>query len=151
MISQMIAIATRLRNRIPGERAQSRDEVVALVKNAKFQQTVRGIDERLLRLALDRLTKSIDRQNELAEQRELRNKLMSNLVVNQGPLGALISQPTAFGVAGSLAAGNGLNFNPARGNFVINVPVELKGLQPAALQQLIYNIINRAIRDALRT
>jgi hypothetical protein len=150
MIPQLIEIARRLRNRIPGERAASRDSRVALVKDARFLQTVRGIDDRLLRLALDRLTEQIERQNEREERNAQRDTMLRHLVVNASPLGALVSQPTAFGVAGSLAAGSGLNFNPSKGNFVINVPVQLKGLQPAALQQLIYNIIAKAIRDALR-
>lgn len=150
MIPQLIAIATRLRNRIPGERRESQGDIVSLIRNGKFLQNVRNIDDRLLRIALDRLTEQIQKQNEREERNAQRNNILRNLTVNAGPLGALVSQPTAFGVAGSLAAGNGLNFNPNKGNFVINVPVTLKGLTPAKLQQLIYNIIGKAIRDALR-
>ena len=71
--------------------------------------------------------------------------------MNSGPLSALVSQPTLFGVGGNIAQGTGFNFDPTKGNFTINVPVELKGLEPDQLQQLIYNIISKAIRDALRT
>lgn len=149
-IVKLIAIATRLRNQIPGERQASKDELVALIKNAKFLQTVKGIDDRLLRIALDRLTDQMTKANEREEAKAQRDNILRNLTVNAGPLGALVSQPTAFGVGGSLAAGNGLNFDPTKGNFVINVPVTLKGLNPAQLQQLIYNIIGKAIRDALR-
>ena len=151
LIPQMIEIARRLRNRIPGERRATRDELVSLIKDARFIQNVRGIDQSLLREALDRLTKQIERQNELEEAKARRDAILRNTVVNAGPLSALISGPTRFGVGGNLATETGLNFNPSRGNFVINVPVELKGLQPAALQQLIYQIIARAIRNAMRT
>lgn len=149
-IAEIIRIAERIRNRVPGGRQESKGDIVSLLRDGRFLRNVKGVDERFLRIAIDRLTKQMEKANEIAERNAQRDGLLTNLVVNQGPLGALVSQPTAFGVAGSLAAGSGLNFNPAKGNFVINVPVQLKGLNPAALQQLIYNIIAKAIRDALR-
>lgn len=149
-IPKIIEIATRLRNRIPGARADSKDAIVALLKDARFLQTVKGIDDRLLRLAIERLTGQMEEANRREEEKLRRDQILRNLVVRTGPLGALVSQPTAFGLGGSIAQGNGLNFDPTQGNFVINVPVELKGLEPKKLQQLIYNIISKAIRDALR-
>jgi hypothetical protein len=146
----LIALATALRNAIPGETAASKDDLVAIIKDAVLLQNVKGIDERLLRIALEELTQQMQDANDLAKQQLQQEALLSNLVVQSGPLSALVSQPTLFGVGGSLASGNGLNFDPTQGNFIINVPVELNGLEPAALQQLIYDIISKAIRDALR-
>src|SRR5574338_750443 len=149
-ISQIISIAKALQAKIPGAAEEGKNDIVSFIKDAKFLQTVRGIDDRLLRLAIEELTDNMEEANRLEQERLKNEQVLRNLVVNTGPLGALVSQPTAFGLAGSIAAGTGLNFNPEQGNFVINVPVELKGLEPAALQQLIYDIISKAIRDALR-
>ncbi len=145
-ISKIVSIATALRNAIPGETAADKDSVVSLIKDASFLQTVKGIDDRLLRIALEELTQQMEEANRLKQK----ENVLQNLVVSAGPLSGLISQPTTFGVGGSFASGTGLNFDPTKGNFTINVPVELKGLDPANLQQQIYNIIYKAIQDALR-
>lgn len=150
-VAQLIAIASRLRDQLPGEKARSADDVVALIKDAKFLQTVKGIDDRLLRIALEELTATEKERLELEKQKIANENVLKNLSTNVGPLGALISQPTAFGVGGNLALGQGLNVDPSAGNFTINVPIELQGLSPADLQAQIYATIAAAIRDALRS
>lgn len=149
-LAQLIAMATALRNAIPGETASSINELVAIIKDGQFLQTVKGIDDRLLRIALEELIE-VEKKRLALEEAQLRQGILSNLVTNVGPLGALISQPTTFGVGGSLALGSGLNIDPNTGNFTINVPIELNGLEPAALQALIYQTISQAIQDALAT
>lgn len=148
-VSKLVAIATALRNRIPGETAADKGDVVALIKDAKFLTSVKGIDDRLLRIALQELTDTEKARLDL-EKQNLQRATLSNLVTNVGSLGALISQPTTFGIGGNLSLGQGLNFDPTKGNFVINVPITLKGLEPAKLQQLIYATIAKAIQDALK-
>jgi hypothetical protein len=149
-IGEIIAIATRLRDQIPGEAERSIDEVVALIKDAQFLQTVGGIDDRLLRLAMEELVEVEKDRLEQERQKAQTENILKSLVTNVGPLGALITQPTFAGVGGSLVGNNGLNFDPSAGNFVINVPVELNGLEPAKLQQLIYQTVAKAIQDAIR-
>ena len=149
-IAAIVSIATELRSKIPGAAQDSEGAIVSLIKDGKFLRTIRGIDDRLLRIAIQQLTDQMKTANDLAAEQLKKDALLRNLTVRTGPLGALISQPTTFGLGGSVAQGTGLNFDPSQGNFVINVPVELKGLEPAKLQQLIYNIISKAIRDAAR-
>lgn len=148
-VAKLVAIATRLRDQIPGEKARSADDIVALIKDAQFLQTVKGIDDRLLRLALEELTQVEKERLDLEKQRIANENLLKNLTTNVGPLGALISQPTAFGVGGNLALGQGLNVDPSAGNFTINVPVELQGTAEN-IQALVYQAIAQAMRDALR-
>lgn len=148
-VAKLVAIATRLRDQIPGERARSADDIVALIKDAQFLQTVKGIDDRLLRLALEELTEVEKERLDLEKQRIANENLLKNMTTNVGPLGALISQPTAFGVGGNLALGQGLNIDPTAGNFTINVPVALQG-SAENIQQMVYEAIAKAIQDALR-
>lgn len=150
MLAQAIALAQQLQNNIPGANAEAAGSIIDVIKDAVFLMTIQGIDSQLLQTALDELTEQMEEANRLEEERMRKEAVLSNLVVNAGPLAGLISQPTAFGVGGNLAQGTGLNFDPTKGNFVINVPIELQGLNPAALQQLVYDIISKAIRDALR-
>jgi len=149
-LQQAIQIALQLQSKIPGATKEASDDIITIIKDAAFLREVRGLDENLLRIAIEELTQQMDEANRLEAARLQQEALLSNLVVNAGPLSALISQPTLFGLGGQLSSGSGLNFDPTQGNFVINVPVELNGLEPALLQQMIYNIISQAIRDALR-
>jgi len=146
-LAKLIAIATTLRNKIPGETATSKDEIVALVKDAKFLQTVRGIDEKLLRLALEQLTKTLQEANDLAKAEKA---ILSNLQVNAGPLGALISAPTLFGAGGSIPAG--LNFDPESPSpFTINIDIgNVTEMSPAQLQAAIEAAVRNAIIAGLR-
>jgi hypothetical protein len=150
-IDQAVALARALQSAIPGANAEHASDFIDVIKDAKFLETIKGLDQRLLQIAIEELTQQMEEANRLEQERLQKEAVLRNLVVNAGPLGALVSQPSLFGVAGSLAGGTGLNFDPTKGNFVINVPVELQGLQPAQLQQLIYDIISKAIRDATRT
>jgi hypothetical protein len=149
-VAQIIAIATKLRDAIPGEKAASADELVTLIKDAGFLQNVKGIDERLLRIAIEELVEIEKDRLEQERQKAQTENILKNLVTRVGPLGALITQPTFSGVGGSLVGNNGLNFDPTQGNFVINVPIALNGLEPAKLQQLIYQTVAKAIQDAIR-
>jgi hypothetical protein len=148
-VQQIIAIATKLRDAIPGEKERSADELATLIKDASFLQNVKGIDERLLRIAIEELVEIEKDRLEQERQKAQTENILRNLVTRVGPLGALISQPTFAGVGGNLT-GNGLNFDPSQGNFVVNIPIELKGLEPAKLQQIIYDTVAKAIQDALR-
>lgn len=149
-LQQAIQMAFALQGKIPGATKEAADDIITIIKDAAFLKEVRGLDENLLKIAIEELTQQMEEANRLEAARLQQEALLSNLVVSAGPLSALISQPTLFGVGGQLASGSGLNFDPTQGNFIINVPVELNGLEPAKLQALIYNIINQAIRDALR-
>lgn len=149
-LAKLIAMATALRNAIPGETALSLNELVAVIKDGQFLQTIKGIDDRLLRIALEELVE-VEKERIALEKSQLAGGILSNLVTNVGPLGALISQPTTFGVGGSLALGSGLNIDPNSGNFVINVPINWTGMDLATLQAMIRDTIAQAIIDALRT
>lgn len=149
-VSQIISMATALRNKIPGETAASADAIATLIKDGEFLRNVRGIDDRLLRIAIEELVEVEKDRLEQERQKAMTENVLRNLVTRVGPLGALITQPTFAGVGGNLVGNNGLNFDPSQGNFVINVPVELRGLEPSKLQTIIYQTVAKAIQDAMR-
>lgn len=142
-LAKLIAIATQLRNSIPGETAADKNDIVALIKDAKFLQTVKGIDERLLRIALEQLTKQMEQANELKKQE------LSNLVVSAGPLSGLITAPNMLGLTGQLSGG-GLNFDPKKGSLTINFNGDFTGMSPEQIQKAIYDAIIKAMNDASR-
>lgn len=144
-IAKLIAIATTLRNSIPGETKADKNDIVALLKDAKFLQTVKGIDERLLRIALEQLTATMDKNNELMKSS------LSNLAVSAGPLSGLISAPTLLGINGSgISRGSGLNFDPKNGDLVIQFNGDFTGMSPEQISKYIYDAIAKAIRESGR-
>lgn len=148
-VAKIVALATTAQNRvIRAGGVVDRDDVTALLKDAQFQKLIRGIDQRFLQEAIEELTDVEKARLEEERRKSQANELLRNLNVRAGPLGALISQPTLFGVGGSIPAG--LNADPTRGDFTVNVPVSLSGLSPESLQQIIYQIVSKAIRDGLR-
>lgn len=149
-LAKAIALALRLQGSIPGADAAAKDEILNIIGDAEFLRQVKGLDDELLRKAIEELT---DIERARLELEKANANILSNVVVNQGPLSSLVSQPTIFGVGGSIVNGNGLNFDPSNGSITINVGgiTTTSNLTPAQLQAQIYDAISRALRDALRT
>ena len=150
MLAQAIALATRLQNQIPGAKAAAKDEILSIISNAQFLRQVKGLDDQLLRKAIEELTDIEKERLEEEKRKNAANEILTNVQVNAGTLGALISQPTVFGIGGSIPGG--LNYNPNGGTpFVINVDFSKFGsLTDKQLQQKIYQTITEAIKNGLR-
>lgn len=148
-LAKAIALAQRLQSSIPGANKAAKDEVLNIVKDAQFLKQIKGLDDALLRKAIEQLTDVEKARLEEEKRKNATNEILRNLSVNAGPLGALISAPTLFGVGGSIPAG--LNFDPNSGQFVVNVNFgDITGMSEQDLLKKINDVIVNAIRNGLR-
>lgn len=144
-----IAKAQALQASIPGANAAAKDSILNIIKDADFLRQVKGLDDELLRKVLQEL---IDVEKARLDLEKQQSAMLSNLQINQGGFGALVTQPSMFGAGGSFA-GTGLNFDPNSGGITINVGdiTAMTALTPQQLYQQIYGAITKALADAQRT
>lgn len=148
-LAEAIALAFRLQGSIPGATAAAQDDIFSIIKDAQFLQQVAGLDDELLRKSIEELT---DVERARLELEKNRAATFQNLVVNQGSLSSLISQPFIFGNGGAMVGGTGLNSDPSQGQFNITFGDvnTTEPLTPAQLQTLVYSAISRALADAAK-
>lgn len=146
-VEQAIRLARRLQNAIPGAGREAADETVALIRDARFLQFIRGLDSRFLTEAIQELTDVERRRLELEQQRL--QDVTRSIVTRVGPIQSLVSAPV-LAAGGGLLTGQGLNADPRLGNITINVPINWSGMSLRQLQNFIYKAISQAWIDAGR-
>lgn len=148
-LAEAITRGRALQAAIPGADELAKTSVLSVIKDAAFLQQVVGLDDTLLRKAIEELA-DIEKARLDEEKRQSDvDAILSNLSVLSGPMGALISAPTLFGAGGSIPAG--MNFDPNNnGAFVVNIDIgEVSNLTPEQISTLIENAVRNAIQSAL--
>jgi hypothetical protein len=146
-VERAIRLARALQSSIPGASKDARDETVALVKDARFLQFIKGLDQRFLAEAIQELTEIERRRLELEQQRL--QDVTRSLVTQVGPIQSLVSSPI-LASGGGMFSGQGLNADPRLGNVTINVPINWSGMSLRELQNFIYKSISQAWIDSGR-
>jgi hypothetical protein len=146
-VSRAISLARTLQASIPGARKDASDETVALIRDARFLQFIRGLDQRFLAEAIQALTDVEKKRLELEQQRL--QDVTRSIVTQVGPIQSIVSSPV-LSAGGGLLSGQGLNADPRLGNVTINVPINWSGMSMTQLQQFIYKAISQAWLDAGR-
>lgn len=147
MLAQAIDIARRLQSSIPGADDAATGEILNLIKDAEFLQTVNNLDADLLRKAIERLTDIEEARLALEKQRA---PMLQSLVVNQGSLSSLTTMPATFN-GGTFVGGSGLNANPDTNTISINIgTISGQALTKAQIEKLMYDVFQKALADAAK-
>ncbi len=146
-VRRAISLARALQASIPGATKDAKDETVALIRDARFLQFIRGLDQKFLAEAIQELTDVEKKRLELEQQRL--QDVTRSIVTQVGPIQSLVSSPV-LSAGGGLLSGQGLNADPRLGNVTINVPINWSGMSLRDLQRFIARSISRAWVDAAR-
>lgn len=147
-LAQAIALAQKLQAAIPGASKDAKGDVIDIIKDASFVKEIKNLDSDLLRKAIDHLAEIEKARLDLEKQRI---PLLSNLVVNQGPLSSLITQPAAFGTNGAFVGGSGFNSNPDDQGITVNIgTISGQALTAAQIKQLMIEAITKALSEAAK-
>lgn len=146
-LEKALKLAFQLQASIPGATAAAKNQTLNIIKDAAFLKQVRGLDDQLLRKTIERL---IDVEQARLDLERQRAQFLQNVVVNQGPLSSLITQPSTFGANGGFLSGTGLN-GPSGGVITINIgTISGQSLTKEQIAKLVYEAFTKALAQGSR-